>query len=875
MNARLSRLTFGLVAVLLAAALAGPAYAGEPRFTLTRAVPNDVFVCTAEQHNPEREFLDHYWGEVFDALKQCGLGADLMELIGSAVGEEGAAEVERLKQRATELLAGVDWDQLAGKEMVFAERLATPIRAAGNGPPVMVPDMVFLFRGSAEGAARNFDGLVAILQAVVEEINQAAGSNVLTVEAAPRQGAKTASVNVLAMAPGAPPLPITVAQRDDVVLITVGKRMLADVLGLLDGSASGKALSENPRFKAAFAQLPPAEDSMTFFDMQALLKSLRGWIDQVAAIAQGPGDVVRNASTSAEGNKLNGQALAAYQKGDVKQALTLIQQAHDVAPTDSIVLYNLACFNALLGNRTEALTWLEKAVEGGFYSPGKIAEDSDLVSLRGDGRYRAALAKAADLAAQHSAKDVVINSVKTGPAFELCTQAWKAYEDNDYQRGMELVDQAYELAPGDSRVLYYLACFHALLGREDKAAGLLQQAVDGGFYCPRHIAKDPDLECLRGDKRYEAALAKASEKAAELCAQKTAKETGMIKGIIGRLTNAVGIMDYVAVVESTEGYSVRTESIAVLVPDAESRPIYPVFAKGGRLTDFERYLPQETMSFSVGGGIDLGELYKFIEGTVRITGPKGEEMLAHWAQIQEELGINVRKDVIGWIDGGYVTVSLEDGIGGVFMIKVTDGEIAREKVAAAIDFLATKLPEIAAQNPMFAMMAIRKSPILDERLEGFEGVAFGMMPQPAVWGVTDDYLVFGSTADAVALCLETASGKHPNIRKNERVMSEAILPQGPFACVGLADKRALGKELAMGINIGSMVAGMAAMAAPADVQPVIARIAGMLSKLGPVVSKIDFYKSTATHTTFDGHAWHTHAVTHYVAPSERVASQAQ
>ena len=43
----------------------------------------------------------------------------------------------------------------------------------------------------------------------------------------------------------------------------------------------------------------------------------------------------------------------------------------------------------------------------------------------------------------------------------------------------------------------------------------------------------------------------------------------------------------------------------------------------------------------------------------------------------------------------------------------------------------------------------------------------------------------------------------------------------------------------------------------------------MVAKLSPVVRKIDFYKSTAAYTTFDGRAWHTRTITHYMSPEER------
>ena len=55
--------------------------------------------------------------------------------------------------------------------------------------------------------------------------------------------------------------------------------------------------------------------------------------------------------------------------------------------------------------------------------------------------------------------------------------------------------------------------------------------------------------------------------------------------------------------------------------------------------------------------------------------------------------------------------------------------------------------------------------------------------QAMVWGVADGWLILGTSADAVATCLETAAGKHPNIRSNDRVMSEALLPEGPFTSV--------------------------------------------------------------------------------------------
>jgi hypothetical protein len=150
-----------------------------------------------------------------------------------------------------------------------------------------------------------------------------------------------------------------------------------------------------------------------------------------------------------------------------------------------------------------------------------------------------------------------------------------------------------------------------------------------------------------------------------------------------------------------------------------------------------------------------------------------------------------------------------------------------------------------------------------------------MAPQPiGVWGVADGYLVFGSTGDAVALCLATARGEHPNVRANPRVMSEALVPDGPFVGLSLKDQRNAGEETAAGLAGGSMALGMMGTFIPEPkARPLFAKISGILNKMIPVVQKIDFYKSTAKQTTFDGKAWHTRAVTHMVSPEERAADR--
>ncbi len=55
--------------------------------------------------------------------------------------------------------------------------------------------------------------------------------------------------------------------------------------------------------------------------------------------------------------------------------------------------YNAACAHALLGEKTKALDWLEKAVEMGYSDLEHLEKDADLTSLRAEKRYRTLVEK--------------------------------------------------------------------------------------------------------------------------------------------------------------------------------------------------------------------------------------------------------------------------------------------------------------------------------------------------------------------------------------------------------------------------------------------------------------------------------------------------
>jgi hypothetical protein len=174
---------------------------------------------------------------------------------------------------------------------------------------------------------------------------------------------------------------------------------------------------------------------------------------------------------------------------------------------------------------------------------------------------------------------------------------------------------------------------------------------------------------------------------------------------------------------------------------------------------------------------------------------------------------------------------------------------------------------------MMAMVAIQSSPSTHEKLPGFHNVTFGMQPQPGTLGVANGYAIFGTSADAVALCLATAAGEHPSIKKNAQVMGEALVPDGPFRSMSFTDKRDLGKNISEILGAVGMMGGMAVMAIPdPQVQQALNKVLQMIMKVGPVARKIDFYKSSTSVATFDGKVWRTRGATNYKSPTERVSA---
>jgi mannose-6-phosphate isomerase-like protein (cupin superfamily) len=81
----------------------------------------------------------------------------------------------------------------------------------------------------------------------------------------------------------------------------------------------------------------------------------------------------------------------AYRRGDFAAAVTLLRRAEREHPGVVGVVYNLACCEALSGQRDEALDHLRRAVELDPKIARHARSDADLESIRDDPRFAAAV----------------------------------------------------------------------------------------------------------------------------------------------------------------------------------------------------------------------------------------------------------------------------------------------------------------------------------------------------------------------------------------------------------------------------------------------------------------------------------------------------
>lgn len=209
-----------------------------------------------------------------------------------------------------------------------------------------------------------------------------------------------------------------------------------------------------------------------------------------------------------------------HQSDRYQQAIEAFAHSIDLGYRQATAMYNIACGFALLNDKENALTWLERALSLGFDRADLLRSDSDLDPIRSDARFQQLLRKLSVVKVEYkSSKDDGHKNVdrfqEAINSFDQLRQEsskdgnqWyrvgsKLLRLREFDRAVFALNQAIEhLQYHNGSAMYNLACAYALNG--DRAAALewLEKSVNAGYDDPGNIQNDSDIASLRGEPRF-------------------------------------------------------------------------------------------------------------------------------------------------------------------------------------------------------------------------------------------------------------------------------------------------------------------------------------------------------------------------------------
>lgn len=328
------------------------------------------------------------------------------------------------------------------------------------------------------------------------------------------------------------------------------------------------------------------------------------------------------------------------------------------------------------------------------------------------------------------------------------------------------------------------------------------------------------------------------------------------KDVLRRLMGVADVVDYIVSSQRTEGNRETTKKIVRLQPGKQGTELAKAFLERKPFDRFDRFVPADAVSFSVSTSIDLERLFRFAMDFVGKELPDGPASKAWIEGLPAKIGLDLQKDVFDWLGGELINVELPAAVvtpmGGsdhVVMIRTKDSALARKKIDTFIDFVTGSLQSRGQ------MLMVTSAPLCPEGFRQVIHPMLAMFMKPVV-GVYGEWVVIGTSQEAVLRCVSVAEGKAPSIQENTRFRAEGVKPHGPVLMASFEDATDWGENLSQSFAMAGMVGGMVSAQMGGGAQPgsqeVIAKLVSLATKLAPVLRELDFYSSRSSMTTYDG-----------------------
>lgn len=209
-----------------------------------------------------------------------------------------------------------------------------------------------------------------------------------------------------------------------------------------------------------------------------------------------------------------------HQSDRYQQAIEAFAHSIDLGYRQATAMYNIACGFALLNDKENALTWLERSFALGFDRTDLLREDSDLDPVRSDPRFQQLITRVSAKDEQKRSKSSESKKQdRFQAAVSLYEQLRRESSDDgnkwyrtgslllqlrDFDRAIPALSEAVRhLGHSNSSAMYNMACAYALKGDREAAYEWLEKSINAGFDNTDHIQSDPDIASLRADSRFK------------------------------------------------------------------------------------------------------------------------------------------------------------------------------------------------------------------------------------------------------------------------------------------------------------------------------------------------------------------------------------
>lgn len=329
--------------------------------------------------------------------------------------------------------------------------------------------------------------------------------------------------------------------------------------------------------------------------------------------------------------------------------------------------------------------------------------------------------------------------------------------------------------------------------------------------------------------------------------EQDAEKVERVAGLLDFMMNELSVVDYEVTVEYTEGNQNRSVTLGKLAAGAEDKLLGTLLFGGEPFTEWQSWVPADAVAYSLSTGVRLHPFYDRLTLILQEKIPESKEGFDKWEAVQEQVGVNLDRDILQSFSGESVSVTLpasapaaQGGHESVQALKCSNPEKIRELLHRLVDSL-NQIPAVQAQQ--LSLQPCEDLPEF-ERLNAMFFTMFGVQP---VIGFHDGWMICGSSQGAVQRVLDVRAGNGATIESSDSFQRFGADIDGPVASLSYTDLAEGTRHAAQAIRqvgvIAPAIIGMiGAKADPEDLKPV-QEVLALLPSVANVVEKFDFLEA--------------------------------